>query len=249
MPHPIGIKLVKVHTAPDTQVDVDIIAIHGLDTESAKTWVWTPKHGAPAVNWLSDPSMLPKTVKQADIWTCDWQAHLFSPPGQAPKRLEELARDLLATLEAHLRQRTIPSSAPCRQILFIASCFGGILLLKTIILSSREDSLLLKALSGIIFLATPFQGTSFKRLATWAKPILALWAKSRHQEPTPLLALLEEASPEIDTLVRDFTRLWKHQISKCQVFTFYELRNTNLLSKVKLDYFGTDEPVSYFIQF
>lgn len=244
MSPPIGIKLVKVHAALDTQADVDIIAIHGLDTDSTSTWSWVPRDSGPVVNWLSDTSMLPRSVGNANIWTCDWQAHLLLPPGQAPKTLEELARDLLSTLEAHLRQQSAATGVSSRPILFIASCFGGVLLLKTIVMSSSDDSKLLKALSGVVFMATPFQGTSFKRVATWARPILASWAKCTSRELTPLLNFVENAAPEIDTLVRTFTRLCNDRISECQVFTFYELRNSELLNRVKLGIIGTEEPVS-----
>ncbi|KAF6828818.1 peptidase C14 [Colletotrichum musicola] len=207
MSHPTGIKLVKVPAISDTKADVDIIAIHGMDTDSTKTWTWIPKDGGPS----------------------------------APKSLEELARDLLATLEDHLRRHRPATDAPPRPILFIASCFGGILLLKTLVISSNNNTKLLETTAGVIFLATPFQGTSFEKVAKWAKPILGLWAVSRYREPTPLLRLVEDAAPEIDTLVRDFTHLCKDRIPECQVFTFYELHNTNLLTRVKLDFINKEE--------
>ncbi|KAK7430467.1 hypothetical protein QQZ08_002986 [Neonectria magnoliae] len=41
-----GVHLTQVHPRPDdeAETDVDIIAIHGLDTKSPDTWIWTPKH-------------------------------------------------------------------------------------------------------------------------------------------------------------------------------------------------------------
>jgi hypothetical protein len=131
-------------------------------------------------------------------------------------------------------------------MLFIASCFGGLLLLRALILSSLdENSKLCQTLAGIIFLATPFQGTSFKRVARWARPFLESWGVVNQREWAPLLKLVEDAAPDIDNLVRDFTSLWKHRMSKCQIFTFYERQNSNLLRMVKLGVIGTDEPVSH----
>lgn len=37
MPRQKGVKLDKVHASQGDKVDVDIIAIHGLDTDSSKT--------------------------------------------------------------------------------------------------------------------------------------------------------------------------------------------------------------------
>lgn len=246
MPHPKGVKLDKVHASQGNNADVDIIAIHGLDTDSRKTWTWVPRNGGPKVNWLSATSMLPSRVGDADIWTCDWQADLLLSTGQGPKSFEELARDLKAALESHARRSSATTGSPPRPILFIASCFGGLLLLKALVLSRNDrGSTLLRALSGIIFLATPFQGTSFGRVAKWVSPLLQSWGAMRNREWTGLIKLVEDAKPGIDDLVRDFTSLWTTRLSTCQVFTFYEGRNSNLLRLVKLKFMGTEEPVSY----
>ncbi|KAH7309911.1 hypothetical protein B0I35DRAFT_412761 [Stachybotrys elegans] len=101
-PAPRGVRLKEVYE-PNGKTDIDIIAIHGLDTTSAETWVWKPRDNSSHVNWLSDEKMLPSRVGNASIWTCDWQADLILPAGQEPKTAEELARDVLACLEAHIR--------------------------------------------------------------------------------------------------------------------------------------------------
>jgi hypothetical protein len=46
---------------------IDMIAIHGLDTDSSETWVWKPKPSGsgPPVNRLPDALMLPSRVGNA----------------------------------------------------------------------------------------------------------------------------------------------------------------------------------------
>lgn len=190
--------------------------------------------------------MLLSRVSNADIWTCNWQADLRLPTGQGPKSFEELARDLKAALESYARRSSAATGSRPRPMLSIASCFGGLLLLKALVFSRYEkDSNLLQALSGILFLATPFQGTSFGRVAKWASPLLKSWGALRNQEWIDLLKLVEDAKPGIDDLVRDFTNLWTGRLSPCQVFTFCEGRNSNILHEAKLEFVGTEEPVSH----
>lgn len=64
-------------------VDVSIVAIHGLDTTSDSTWKAYNIEGNPQsrpVHWLKDKDMLPSHVKNARIFTYDWNASTF---GQA----------------------------------------------------------------------------------------------------------------------------------------------------------------------
>ena len=76
-----------------------IVAVHGLDTSSPKTWLAYENDGPPdirgrAFNWLSDADMLPTVVPKARIWTFDYNANYHS---NAP------VVDLLALGETLLR--------------------------------------------------------------------------------------------------------------------------------------------------
>ncbi|KAK4172947.1 hypothetical protein QBC36DRAFT_195814, partial [Triangularia setosa] len=48
-----------------------IIAIHGLGTESPRTWGFKKKGGGGVVSWLSDSDMLPAARPEARIFTYD----------------------------------------------------------------------------------------------------------------------------------------------------------------------------------
>ena len=78
-----GVHLTQVKLDRDNaDTDIDIIAIHGLDTTSRDTWTWKdprdPKNEERWVNWLH-PGMLPESVDRARIFMCDWPADLLQP--------------------------------------------------------------------------------------------------------------------------------------------------------------------------
>ncbi|KAI0852279.1 hypothetical protein F5Y00DRAFT_192622 [Daldinia vernicosa] len=56
-------------TSDSDNTTVDIIAIHGLDTESPRTWTY--ENGSRSVNWLKDEAMLPAAAPDARIYTYD----------------------------------------------------------------------------------------------------------------------------------------------------------------------------------
>lgn len=98
---------------------VSVIAIHGLDTESPRTWIWE-KNGT-QVHWLRDSDMLPTAIPEARIYTYDWNARVFD---HAPvQTLLGHADNLLGQVAAERGQ----SSEAC-PLIFVASCFGGLVL-------------------------------------------------------------------------------------------------------------------------
>ena len=115
-----SVNLRQVYPSPEnkTATDVDIIAIHGLDTQSPDTWIWDPK-GA-RVNWLEDPRMLPKRFPTARIFTCDWPADLFEQPDFVQKMIDEFARLLLAGIKGR-PPATNDQPGRDRPIVFVAS--------------------------------------------------------------------------------------------------------------------------------
>jgi hypothetical protein len=71
------------------------------------------------VNWLSDRDMLPEALPKARIFTYDWDANCFA---DAPvQTLLGHADTLLGLIAEGRGSRTRP-------IIFVASCFGGLIL-------------------------------------------------------------------------------------------------------------------------
>jgi hypothetical protein len=233
------LRLRQVYPAIDDPVeaeyypDIDIIAIHGLDTNSPDTWKWRApsirKTGpGTEVNWLSDLDMLPKHIGQARIFTCDWPADLLQH-SSVPTTLDECAQSLHDSIGQHLK------SGARRPIFFIASCLGGIILMKALEIDNQhaEDDAtspsLTSATRGIVFLATPFRGTAFRNIPV---SLLKALIHLQDQAVSSLIDYALSATPELDELARGFITLTKRH--KYEVFTFWEGKNTVLLRKFGL---------------
>ncbi|RYP25792.1 hypothetical protein DL768_011824 [Monosporascus sp. mg162] len=210
--------------------DIDIIAIHGLDTNSEKTWTW--RGNGRKVNWLADPDMLPSRVERVRIFTYDWPADLLQPSDLVQKTEDEFAVLLFEDIRRELQITSDSAGRKGRPILFIASCLGGIILMKALVGAGPIYQSVRRATRGIVFLATPFRGTSFQDVANLAEPGLNAWAWIRGREVIKLLATVKEPTLDLVKLVQDFTSLCQDKDNPCQVSTFYEKGKTSLPSKV-----------------
>ncbi|KAI5918146.1 hypothetical protein F4810DRAFT_715778 [Camillea tinctor] len=134
-------------------INISIIAIHGLDTKSLRTWIFDKKDGSRAVHWLKDSDMLPAAVPEARIYT-----H---------------TDNLLGLLAAE-------RGTSKRPIIFIASCFERLVLAEAICRADQGDHKYRRILLftiGIVFLATPFFGTGAARPASWLVVVNGIMGK------------------------------------------------------------------------
>ncbi|EHK24087.1 uncharacterized protein TRIVIDRAFT_148995 [Trichoderma virens Gv29-8] len=177
---------VNIANSRDGKPDVDIIAVHGLDTKLPETWTWLSKDlNRPDVNWLGDPNMLPGKMKRVRIFTCDWPADLFQDADSIPWTVKEFARRLLAGIQNMRLNLATDDQDRERPIIFIASCLGGIMLMEALTMADNPQSdyiFIRKATRDIIFLATPFRGTAFQDIATWVDRAGTFQPARRRQE-------------------------------------------------------------------
>ncbi|KAM3554900.1 hypothetical protein ARSEF4850_006251 [Beauveria asiatica] len=193
-----GVHLEVTLDRNEADTDIDIIAVHGLDTTSRDTWTWKDprdlKNKRKWVNWLR-PGMLPASVDRVRIFTCDWPADLLVPSDLVQKTIEEYSLLLLDGIENALfvgsaRQQDRP-------IVFIASCLGGLILIRALVHADDKRSSyyrLRRATRGIVFLATPFRGTSFQDVAAWAETGLKAKAYIQGRE------LVDRSSATLDII-------------------------------------------------
>lgn len=227
-----GVYLSQVYPENDeTETDVDIIAIHGLDTKSPDTWIWHSSNPDGDINWLQDPEMLPKEFPTARIFTVDWPASLFKERSTIEMTIIELARSLLLSIQSR------PGADESRPILFVASCLGGVVLIQAIVTaaqSEKEYTSLWRATGGIVFLATPFRGTAFQDIAGAAVTILKGYARLAGKQVTELLDSVKASTGFLENLVGDFTQKCQQRDQPCELAIFYETGKGNLLRKVPL---------------
>ncbi|RCI11752.1 hypothetical protein L249_7674 [Ophiocordyceps polyrhachis-furcata BCC 54312] len=234
-----GVRLTEIDLGRDeTNTDLDIIAVHGLDTTSEVTWTWKdgkdPRNKEKWVNWLEAPDMLPSVDQHARIYTCDWPAPLLEPSGLVQMSVQEYIHLLLDGV-----QRALFGDGTARDedrpILFIASCLGGLILAKALVKADEKGSdyhRLRRATRGIVFLATPFRGTSFQDVATWALLGLNIRASVRRQAVSSLLDSCKGSTADLRELVRRLTKICQDEEKPLEIFNFYERASTSLPHKV-----------------
>ncbi|OAL44074.1 hypothetical protein IQ07DRAFT_482377, partial [Pyrenochaeta sp. DS3sAY3a] len=154
----IGLKILR--DVPVDAIDaIDIVAIHGLGAHPDDTWFNEPKSGEDTlpVNWLEDENMLPAVAPQARIMRYGYKSAWFGRDAME-QNTSDLARRLLLALNSERKK------CQYRPIIFIAHCFGGLVVLEECIPKNqgsddREYPGIHKSATGYIFLGTPFRGT------------------------------------------------------------------------------------------
>ncbi|PVH68034.1 hypothetical protein DL98DRAFT_475129 [Cadophora sp. DSE1049] len=230
-PRKLGLNQVFPDPSDDPgTTNIDIIAIHGLDTQSPKAWVAWKKDGDPTsgeVHWLRDENMLPSVIPNARIFTYDWNANFDRNP--ATDILLGHADGLLDRL--HIRRSKDRSDRP---IIFIASCFGGLLLVKSLHRAREvpEYQGILRSTVGVAFLGTPFRGSheSFYS-ATQLRAIVAI--HMGREASSELIKYLDARGAELDELVQRFCEMVEHHEFKFPIVCFYETQRTDFSKVVK----------------
>ena len=88
-----------------------------------------------------------------------------------------------------------------------------------------------RAARGIVFLATPFWGTSFQDVARWAELGLRAWA-AIHARTVSNLIKHVKLTFKLGELVRSFTALCRGNEPIDYMLTFYETSMSSLPRKI-----------------
>ncbi|KAF2235586.1 hypothetical protein EV356DRAFT_575695 [Viridothelium virens] len=200
---------------------IDIVAIHRLDTWAPKTWVAYRNRRNSSngeINWLKDDNMLPQKLRDARIFTYDWNANTIGDPA------EDTLLGHAKTLIRELGERDCNDTP----MIFIASCFGGLLLAKAITHASirfSDEYDVIKNTRGMIFLGTPFSGSDTAKAAE----VRARLARAMRSESSDsLIRYVKNPRINLEETVEDFTRLAKDR--KIPLTCFYETRTSIVLN-------------------
>ncbi|KAI1820891.1 hypothetical protein F4861DRAFT_542494 [Xylaria intraflava] len=153
-----------LYPSPDlsasNEIEVDIIAVHGLGANVDWSWTWQDKKGSrPPVNWLREPDMLPSVVPRARIIAYNYESRWHAG---APRTRLELCGEELANSLHDFR-----SDDPKRPLVFVAHSLGGLVVLHGLLYADRTEKLkyLPESTVGFAPLGTPFRGTKMQSLA------------------------------------------------------------------------------------
>ncbi|KAL6792772.1 hypothetical protein J3E68DRAFT_407377 [Trichoderma sp. SZMC 28012] len=172
--------------------------------------------------------MLPAAVPRACLLLYNWPAKFYT--NAVDLTLHDLAEGLWLDIHARRCQKREPVYRP---ILFIASCFGGLVIAKALHSAASKTSTysyLRDATVGIVFLGTPFNGTPMQRQAQW----LIAYGNLRREETSHALVenlAAEETNAHLKELVDNFAISVNSANFSIPIHCFYETQKTNLAKK------------------
>ncbi|TGO66355.1 hypothetical protein BOTNAR_0063g00370 [Botryotinia narcissicola] len=210
---------------------VDIVAVHGLNGDSVKTWTSKTNNKF----WLGDADMLPLAMKQSRILTFRYNAAVTALFGKtSADRILHHAQTLIAELVA---DRQI-NDAEHRPIIFICHSLGGIIVKRALVYSFSRTSKAVEHLHsvfvstyGILFMGTPHNGSSLTSLASMSRRMLdALLPSKVISTDGQLLDALNEGSETLQNITDMFIPLMK----QFRIYFFWEQQKTDF--GTKLDY-------------
>ncbi|KAK0745442.1 P-loop containing nucleoside triphosphate hydrolase protein [Schizothecium vesticola] len=172
--------------------------------------------------------MLPATVPNARIFTYNWRAEFSKDAVELT--LRDHAEAFLLDFRALREAKREPLRRP---VVFIASCFGGLVVIKALTIAAsaagKEYSFLRYATVGVAFLGTPFKGTPAERLAQW---LVAYEGFMGEQASTTLIKDLKKSTGVLNDLVSQFMRETHQPGYYLPLHCFYEMQSTNLSKKI-----------------
>ncbi|KAK4105160.1 hypothetical protein N658DRAFT_109619 [Parathielavia hyrcaniae] len=143
-------------------------------------------------------------------------------------KLRNHAEDLLLSIHS---LRSQERSLDGRPLLFIASCFGGLVVAEALnraAVTSSRYSFVRQACVGVVFLATPFGGTTTTRKAQWLVAYHGLMGENTSLE---LIKDLDRSNGVLNNPSADFARNSSTEDYYLPTHCFYEMQPSNLPKK------------------
>ncbi|KAA6412091.1 MAG: hypothetical protein FRX48_04241 [Lasallia pustulata] len=205
---------------------VDIVFVHGLTGEPAKTWL----HTASGMYWPT--TLLSRDVPNSRILSFGYDAdvvNFWNPTSQ--NRIGNHAVNMLGDL-TRLREK---SDTGNRKVIFVTHSLGGLVTQDCLCSSRSHPEKHLQQISsctiGIVFLGTPHHGAD---LAAWAKFVSTI-AKTIKHVNSDIVSVLKPGSEMLARVQDGFhglLRLRTNEGSEIAVTCFFEELSLPLVGKV-----------------
>ncbi|RBA13213.1 hypothetical protein FPRO05_13640 [Fusarium proliferatum] len=214
--------LLEVHNGENAQVD--IVFLHGLRGDREKAWT---KNG---VIWPKD--LLPDDIPASRIFLFGYDTNITSAgrSGVSKTEIHGDAEDVCAKLAAErLSTQTVD-----RPIILVAHSLGGLVAAQILVHGEHKpensaEASIARNVRGMIFLGTPFRGSSVAKPAEVVRRVLNLFKVDTQQQTLKLLGVDSE---RLDELTRAFPEILNKRRSskdtnyRIDAFFFYETLKT-----------------------
>ncbi|EXL39953.1 hypothetical protein FOCG_17455 [Fusarium oxysporum f. sp. radicis-lycopersici 26381] len=204
-----------LHPSPEIyqlhgDIDVDIVAVHGLNGSANKTWT----DSATGYCWLED--LLPESIPRCRVMTFGYDSKLAFSKSQSG--VEAFAQDLLNRLR--VVRSSSEASARNRPLVFIAHSLGGIVVKKALIIAHNGSEVyipILKSTTGIVFLGTPHRGSDLVPWGILLSNLVRVTSIGRNIRKE----LLHTLSKDSDTLM-EISKQFLQRATSLRIMSFVE---------------------------
>ncbi|KAI9677239.1 MAG: hypothetical protein M1822_008188 [Bathelium mastoideum] len=217
-----GLKELYLPESGVLRATIDIVALHGIGAHPDDTWCKNvgTKEKPQYVNWLSSQEMLPAVAIRARILRYGYDSSWFGrdPMGE---KVSSIAQRLLFSL------RKKRKDFPLRPLIFIAHCFGGLVVLKALLDAKGDEKGpgIYTSTKGLIFLGTPFRDA--EGLSQGEMLEAALREYEADQVPEKILQVSQPDKEFLKELVDKFSEL-QLQANNTQLACFFELKTSDV---------------------
>ncbi|KAK7193587.1 NB-ARC and TPR domain protein [Paraphaeosphaeria sporulosa] len=201
-----------------------IVAIHGLGAHPDDSWCKNAgtRESPRWVNWLDDENLLPAVAPNARIMRYGYESQWFGKEAMQ-QSVSTVAERLLLNLK---RKR---KDVPFRPLLFIAHCFGGLVVLKMLLEAEQYQSEwpgVFRSTTGLVFFGTPFRGAGGMNQMEMLEAARREYDNDQVQPAA--LEVLQPGNAYLQDVVDGFLKKMRSQMSKTQVACFYELKASDV---------------------
>lgn len=233
-----------LHAPKEGLIELDIIAVHGLNGHYLHTWTHTDAPAKPVRRWsrllrkgatktdtdtvwLRD--LLPEKLPNARIMTFEYDSSIFG--NRSAFGIEENAAKLLEELW-NVRE----DEAEGRSIVFIGHSLGGIVIKQAISTANQNRRRLSQpwyadiadCTRGIVFFGTPHRGADKTK---WLGLVSRIVQTATNQPKSRFINVLETHSPHLLEFSEDF----KPYVNQYAIASFYEEQPHRLLGSLVVE--------------
>ncbi|KAK3986483.1 Alpha/Beta hydrolase protein [Cladorrhinum sp. PSN332] len=239
-----GLGDAPLYQPKDGKANVDIVFVHGIKGDRIDTWTWKDRDD-PSNDILWPEKLLPGTFPKARIVSFGYNADFakFFPETIAPElTIDDYSSQLLHALRV-LRE----GEEKERPIIFVAHSMGGLVVANALSgkKSDEGQQSIVDHTIGVLFLGTPFQGSS---LATYGAVAISILEYIMKTQPDSL-ETLEKKSKKLADINKEFAVFLKerdraHGKPRLEIACFFEERpiwgKVFVVPKISATWLGVD---------
>ncbi|KAK4171599.1 hypothetical protein QBC36DRAFT_365913 [Triangularia setosa] len=229
-----------LHTPVNLPVELDIIAVHGLNGHYLETWTYTKDRTRPAGRWgkwlgkgatdqdtLWLRDLLPQKLPNTRIMTFEYDSSVFG--NNSAFGVEENAMALLREL-GNVREE----GGEGRSIVFIGHSLGGIVIKQAITIANQNRRRspwyadIADSTKGIVFFGTPHRGADKTK---WLGLVSGIVQAATNQPKSKFINVLKTHSADL----LEFSEEFKPYVKEYAIASFYEEHPHRILGSLVVE--------------